>query len=178
MFNQAFGQYLISCPNCKRLVKFSLAWFGLFPMRSGLGPAEFICARCETVYESGLREWQQMGTGRKLNFGFHSLCYALIGGFFSAGMLILIDAAIRAPNVPFMETLDTRKLLIVWGCITGIVLLIQAMRVNLSLERMLTEAKPYRATYTDWQINLQAWVMKIWIAVFIGGYLLGKALAG
>ena len=172
-----FSQYLLSCPNCGRLVKFSLAWFGLLPMRSGLGPPQFVCARCQTVYDSGMQEWQQMGAGRKLNFIFHSLCYSLIGGFFSAGLLVLIEASLRAPHVPFMETLDTRKLLIVWGCIAGIVLLMQAVRLNLSLERSLTEATPYPATYTDWQINLQAWVMKIWVTVFIGGYLLGRALS-
>ncbi len=169
-----FGGYMLCCPTCGRLVKFGLSWFGLFPMRSGIRPAEFVCTKCGTVYESGLQEWPHMGVRRKISFIFHSLVYAVFGGFFAAGLILLIEGAATAPDLPFIENLEISKLLILRGCLAGIVLLVQALRVNLSLERTLTETKPYPAKYTDWQINLQAWVMKILMVVFISIYLVLK----
>ncbi len=167
---------MLCCPTCNRLVKFGLAWFGFFPMRSGLGPAEFVCTKCDTVYESGLQEWSHMGVGRKINFIFHSLVYAIFGGFFSAGLIVVIKGAAINPYIPFFDNLVIGELLIIWGCIAGVVLLVQALRVNLSLERTLTESKPYPARYTDWQINLQAWLMKIFMAIFISVYFVLKIL--
>ncbi|MEJ2551257.1 MAG: hypothetical protein P8Z42_10030 [Anaerolineales bacterium] len=166
-----YGGYMLCCPSCNRMVKLGLAWFGLFPMRSGLGPAEFVCTKCDTVYESGLQEWAHMSKGRKINFIFHSLVYAIIGGFFTAGLILVIEGAATNPDISFFDNLATGKLLIIWGCIAGVVLLTQALRVSLSLERTMTETKPYPARYTDWQINLQAWVLKILIVSFIGIYL-------
>ncbi len=168
--------YMLCCPECARMVKFGLAWFGLFPMRSGLGPAEFVCTKCSTVYDSGLQEWSHMNTGRKINFIFHSLVYAIIGGFFAAGFILLIEKAATTPDEPFFDNLVIGELLVIWGCIAGVVLLIQALRVSLSLERTLTEIKPYPARYTDLQINLQAWVMKIFMVTFISIYLVFKFL--
>jgi hypothetical protein len=171
-----YGGYMLCCPNCNRMVKLGLAWFGLFPMRSGLGPAEFVCTKCDTVYESSLQEWSYMNAGRKINFIFHSLVYAIIGGFFTAGLILVIEGAATNPDVSFLDNLATGKLLIIWGCIAGVVLLTQALRVSLSLERTMTETKPYPARYTDWQINLQAWVMKSFMVVFIGIYFVFKIL--
>jgi len=166
-----YGGYMLCCPSCNRMVKIGLAWFGLFPMRSGLGPAEFVCTKCGTMYDSGLQEWSRMDVRRKVNFIFHTLAYAIIGGFFSAALILVIEAAATRPDTPFIENLKVNKLLIIWA---GIVLLIQALRVSLSLERTLTEIKPYPARYTDLQVNLQAWVMKIFIVSFISIYLAFK----
>jgi hypothetical protein len=169
-----YGGYMLCCPSCNRMVKLGLAWFGLFPMRSGLGPAEFVCTKCDTVYESGLQEWAHMSKWRKINFIFHSLVYAIIGGFFTAGLILVIEGAATNPDISFFDNLATGKLLIIWGCIAGVVLLTQALRVSLSLERTMTETKPYPARYTDLQVNLQAWVMKIFIVSFISIYLAFK----
>jgi hypothetical protein len=171
-----YGGYMLCCPTCNRMVKFGLAWFGFFPMRSGLGPAEFVFTKCDTVYESSLQEWSQMSAGRKINFIFHSLIYAIFGGFFTAGLILVIEGAATNPDLPFFDNLVISKLLIIWGCIAGVVLLIQALRVNLSLERTMIENKPYPARYTDWQINLQAWVMKIFMVTFISIYFVFKIL--
>jgi uncharacterized C2H2 Zn-finger protein len=163
----------LSCPNCGKIVK--LGFFRLFyllDVRSKLGPPLFRCASCGAVFNSGLEEWAMMSRQRKIRYVLLSVFYALILSVpLSLETMLLVALFTRANRFVYQQLTSPHFPL--WLLSFGsIVLLIQVLRIWLSLQRTIAEIKqPYLASFWSWQTNLQFWIMLLMVVGILAGYL-------
>jgi hypothetical protein len=160
-----YSYITVSCPTCKKALFFKfLKIYGLIRVTSGLGPNYIICSSCNTKMKTNYKEWSQMSLSEKLWYIALSISYGLILGFMSS---ITIGVAVEKILV---RTLSTEQVgLFVVGLITLIVLVIQTLRVLISIERMEDKKESEKSVnFWDWETNLQSYGV-LWIILSVLG---------
>jgi hypothetical protein len=155
----------VSCPTCKKtlFVKF-LKIYWLIRVTSGLGPNTLICSSCDTKLKTNNKEWVQMSMPEKLWYIVLSIFYGVTIGFMSS-----ITIGIAFEKI-FARTLSTEQTgLIIVAPITFIILLIQTLRVLISIERMEDNKESEKTvSFWDWETNLQVYG-GLWIILAVLG---------
>jgi cytochrome c biogenesis protein CcdA len=160
-----YNYITVSCPTCKKMLFFKfLKIYGFIRVTSGLGPNFIICSSCNTKMQTNYKEWHQMSLAEKLWYLVLSIIYGFILGFISS---ITIGMAFEKMLAQTLSA-DLAELIII-ASITLIVLVIQILRIFISIERIEdNKGSEKSVNFWDWETNLQIYGI-LWIILTIFG---------
>jgi hypothetical protein len=144
-----------SCPHCGHLYGGSV-----FGIGDGIGSPQYLCVKCKQLFNSGRREWADMGLLRRLWAFIVSLLLAAMFGV--AGGYITKTMALRYRWTEFESehwVLPTERY--TWagaGVFAGLVLLAQLLKVVRSMRRSRGLSGPHvKARFLSLHTNLFFW---------------------
>ena len=160
------------CPGCKRILNWHIEKIlFILNVESGLGPRNVRCASCNTLFDSGLQEWQQMTKIQKLRYGFVSMIYALLFGVSLTFPTIAIIQLLTHNKDRMFPSDDLIAIsIIVWAIIILALQIFRILLSNIRSEQAIPE--PMNVSFWNWQTNLQFFalitVLIGWIIFFAG----------
>lgn len=160
-----YSYITISCPACHKALAFKfLKIYGFIPVTSGLGPNYLVCSSCGAKMQTNYKEWHQMSLGGKLWYWALSILYGALLGFISS---IIIEAVFEKMPAPAISS-DLAELITI-AAVTFIILVIQTLRIFISIERIEDNTGSEKSvSFWDWETNFQIYGI-LWFLLTLFG---------